>query len=237
MISIAAIALAQSPAFEAASIHPSAQSKQGGEGSNRSRIDYSPKSITARNVTLKDCIQWAYGVPFYQVSGTEPPSSYDILATAGQSVPVSRLRLMLQDLLAKRFDLKLRHETKMIPVYALSVTKGGPKLPAPKPEGVVHSSENLPRIEDGSFVFYDASMSDFAAKLSILRGIDLPVQDRTGIAGVFDIRLKGAPDATRQGDQFALFSIIQDQLGLKLVATKGPVETIVIEHAERPSGN
>jgi uncharacterized protein (TIGR03435 family) len=234
----AATVVVQSQTFEVASVRLSTISQAGGEGNSRSRIEYSPNSLTARNVDLQECIQWAYGVAFYQVSGPEPSEGYDILAKAEKPVPVSELRLMLQDLLAKRFNLKLHRETKMIPVYALVVAKGGPKLPAAKAEGdIVHASENLPRIENGAFVFHDASLSDFAAMLHQLRGVDRPVQDRTGMKGTFDITLKSALAATREADTSTLFSLIEEQLGLKLVAAKGPVEMLVIEHAEKPSEN
>src|SRR5262249_8494129 len=147
----------------------------GREGGNRSRIEYSPNSLTMRNVGLAECVQWAYGVDFYQIAGPRLSSdSYDILAKAGAPVPVRQLKVMLQDLLAKRFKLALHRETRMLPVYELVVAKGGPKLPTRKSDTSlppVHATESLPRIQDGSFVFEDASLSEFAAKLSQLRGI------------------------------------------------------------------
>jgi uncharacterized protein (TIGR03435 family) len=91
----------------------------------------------------------------------------------------------------------------MLGVYALVLAKGGPKLPAPKADGgllAVRSSESLPRVEDGNFVFHDTSIPEFAEKLSQLRDIDRPVVDRTGIKGVFDITLKGAATAMLQPD-------------------------------------
>jgi uncharacterized protein (TIGR03435 family) len=224
--------------FEAASIKISGPSKTGGEGGNRSRIEYSPDSVTARNASLKECIQWAYGVEIFQISGPEPQESYDIRGKSETPVPVGVLRVMFQDLLLKRFNLRFHRETKMMPVYALIVAKRGAKLPPQKAEAdIVHARENLPRVEAGAFVPRDATLSDFAAMLHQLRGVEFPVQDRTGIQGVFDISLKGAPEAARQGDTGLLFSLIEEQLGLKLIATKGPVEMLVIERAEKPSSN
>jgi uncharacterized protein (TIGR03435 family) len=145
---------------------------------------------------------------------------------------------MLQDLLGKRFQLALHRETKMLPVYELVVAKGGPRLPAPKADlSPTHASESLPRVQDGSFVFQDASITDFAAKLSLLRGIDLPVVDRTGIQGVFDITLKSAADAILQPDGPSLFTLIREQLGLRLVPEKAPVEVLIIDRVGRPSEN
>jgi uncharacterized protein (TIGR03435 family) len=164
---------------------------------------------------------------------------YDIVARAEGSVQVHQLELMLQDLLAKRFNLKLHHEVKMIGIYELVPAKGGPKLPAPKVVDISpsRSSESLPRVNDGNFVFHDTSMPEFADELSQLREIDRPVVDHTGIKGVFDITLKGAASAMLQPDGPSLFTLVQEQLGLKLVSTKAPIDVLVIDHAEQPSVN
>jgi uncharacterized protein (TIGR03435 family) len=227
-------------AFEVASVKPAAIPVEH-EGGNRSRIEHTPNTLTMLNVGLSDCVQWAYGVAFFQVSAAHlSTDSYDILAKAGVSVPVSQLRMMLQDLLAKRFKLALHRETRIFPVYELVVAKGGPHLHAANAGAsrpLVHAAESLPRIQNDSFLFADASMAEFAQMLTQLRGIDLPVVDRTGIAGTFDIVLKSAPSATRDADSAALFAIIQEQLGLKLAPSKAPIEVVVIDHAEKPSEN
>ena len=230
----------QAAAFDVASVRPAAIWKAGGEGSKRSRIEYSPTSLSMWNVDLTDCVQWAYRVKFYQVSGPGFPNSerYDILAKTENSVPVSQLRLMLQDLLGKRFQLALHRETKMLPVFELVVAKGGPRLPAQKADlSPTHAFESLPRVRDGSFIFQDVSLTDFAAGLSLLRGIDLPVVDRTGIKGVFDITLKSAADAILQPDGPSPVTLVQEQLGLKLVTAKAPVEVLVIDSVGKPSEN
>jgi uncharacterized protein (TIGR03435 family) len=145
---------------------------------------------------------------------------------------------MLRQLLADRFKTTLHRETKVLPVYALAVAKGGPKLPAANPEDGHHAVEQLPRIADGeSFFFPDNSMAEFAVKLSLLRGMERPVVDRTGIAGFFDITLKGAAKALLQPDGPSLFTLLPELVGLKLVPTKAPVEVLVIDHAEKPSEN
>lgn len=233
-------AVSHAAAFDVASVKPAAIWKPGGEGSKRSRIEYSPNSLSMWNVDLTGCVQWAYSVKFYQVSGPGFLNSerYDILAKTESSVPVTQLRAMLQDLLEKRFHLTLHRETKMLPVYDLVVAKGGPRLPAPKADlSPAHATESLPRVQDGSFVFQDASITEFAAKLSLLRGIDLPVFDQTGIKGVFDITLKSAADAILQPDGPSLFTLVQEQLGLRLVPAKAPVEVLVIDHVGKPSEN
>jgi len=88
----------QAPAFEVASIKPSAVWRSGGEGRSRSRIEHSPDSLTMWNVDLSDCIEWAYGVKFYQISRSNPLGGerYVILAKAADPVPVNELRMMLR---------------------------------------------------------------------------------------------------------------------------------------------
>jgi uncharacterized protein (TIGR03435 family) len=232
----------QAATFEVASIRPNSIWKAGGEGNSRSKIEFTPDSLTMRNVDLSECVQWAYGVQFYRISGLSSLTAerYDIFAKAEGPVPLSQLEVMLQDLLAKRFNLTLHRETKMLGVYELVAAKGGPKLPTPKADGDMspsHSSESLPRVEDGNFVFRDTSMPEFAEKLSQLREMDRPVVDRTGVKGVFDITLKGAASAMLQPDGPSLFTLVKEQLGLKFVSAKAPIEVLVIDRAEKPSVN
>jgi uncharacterized protein (TIGR03435 family) len=234
------LASSHDAAFEVASIRPSLLWKGGGEGSSRSKIEFAANSLTMRNVDLSECVQWAYSVQPYRILGLHlNVERYDIFARAEGSVSVHQLEVMLQDLLAKRFNLKLHQEAKMLGVYQLVTAKGGPKLPAPKADDTSpsHSSESLPRVEDGNFIFRDTSMSEFAEKLSQLREIDRPVVDRTGIKGVFDITLKGAASAMLEPNGPSLFTLIPEQLGLKLVSTKAPIEVLVIDYAEKPSVN
>lgn len=231
------VSITEAQTFEVASIKP-AVVPVGREGGNRSRIEHTPTSLVMSNIDLNGCVQWAYGVESFQVSAArENRESYDIRAKAGASVPVSQLRMMLRDLLAKRFKLELHRESRMLPVYELVVAKGGSKLPAANPSPRVHAAESLPRIQNDSFLFSDASMAEFARMLAQLRGIELPVVDHTGIAGNFDIVLKSGPSLTREGDVAGLFALLPAQLGLKLVAAKAPFEIVVIDHSERPSEN
>lgn len=128
----------------------------------------------------------------------------------------------------------------MLPVYELVVAKGGPRLPARKADSDLpadHAAESLPRVQQGSFVFENVSMAGFAAKLSLLRGIELPVVDQTHMDGVFDITLKSAASAMLRPDGPSLFTLLEEQLGLRLVSAKAPMEMLVIEHVNRPSEN
>ncbi len=224
--------------FDVASVKTSTFGQSGLEGSKRSRVDVTPKSVTLRNVTVGDCIQWAYNVKPYQIAGASlGDERYDIRAVVDSEVSTSQLRAMMQDLLAKRFQMALHRETKPMPVLELVIAKGGPKLPPPKPGAVTHSAESLPRVENGGFVFADTTMAEFATQLGMLRTVDMPVVDRTGIAGVFDIRLKDAAEANRRDDGPPISTFLEEQLGLKLVSAKSPMEVLVVDRVGKPTGN
>ncbi len=223
------------PSFDVASIKPAAN-PPGREGGNRSRIETTPTSLTLRNVALTDCVQWAYGLTASQISAPHTSAdAYDILAKTGNPATVAELRLMLQNLLAERFKLKVHRESRLVAVYEMVVAKSGPHLPpANASHQIVHSAESLPQVRNGSFLFPDASLPEFAAMLMQLNGVDLSVVDRTGIAGSFDLELKSAPAAARAGDTAALFDLIEAQLGLKLRRAKASLEVLVIDRAEKP---
>ena len=232
---------AQPPAFDVASIRPAAASQAGGEGSSRSQIESAADSLTMNNIDVAEMVQWAFGLEQYQVSVPEAIENqrYDIRARAGDPVPLSTLKLMLQDLLATRFKLQFHREQIKTSVYELIVAKGGPKLPADKTATLppAYSKESLPRVIDGGFVFNNVSMDEFARQLTELRGIGLPVIDRTGIQGVYDITLKSAASALLDPNGPSLLTLIQEQLGLKLVSARDPIEVIIVDHAEKPSAN
>lgn len=227
--------------FEAASVRPAAAQQAGGEGSSRSQIQYAPDSLTMQNIDVGEMIQWAYGLQQYQVTWTNllNGSRYDIRAKTAEPVSVNTLRLLLQNLLALRFKLQLHREQKRTSVYELVISKGGPYLPKDK-SGTLppdYPKENLPRVVDGSFVFTNVTLDDFARQLTELRGIDLPVIDRTGMQGVYDITLRSAASAILDPHGPSLLTLIREQLGLKLVSAKDPVQVAVIDHIEQPSAN
>lgn len=228
-------------AFEVASIRPAAMARAGGEGSSRSQIETAADGVTMRNIDLREMIEWAYGLNDYQVegAGTVQSERYDVRARTGERVSESTLRRMMQDLLATRFKLQVHRERKSRPVYELVVGKGGPRLPKDKTGTLPprYPRESLPRVVDGSFAFSNVSMGEFVRQLSEIRGIDLPVVDRTGIPGVYDITLKGAASAVLDPEGTSLLTLIQEQLGLKLVAAKDRVEVLAVDHAEKPSEN
>lgn len=230
------------PSFEVSSVRRSEIWKGGGEGNSRARFEYSPGGIRFLNVDVSDCLQWAYNVRFYQIAARKSLNAerYDIVAKIENPASLDQHRLMMQDLLADRFKVTLHHEMRTLPVYELVTAKGGSKLPLPRTDDSAspsHVQESLPRVQDGDFVFPNTTIGDFADKLSQLRGIDRPVLDRTGIQGRFDITLKSAAAALLDPNGPSLITLLQEQLGLKLLSTKAPVDTLVIDHTEPPSEN
>lgn len=222
------------PAFDVASIKPSALARAGGEGSLAQSVQTSPLSLTMRNVSLGVCIQWAYRVKEYQVTGASWTGSerYDVFARTGSPVSENQLRVMLQALLAERFHLVFHRDRKELPVYALLRGKDAPRLT----ESEAASANSMSMIRPGlRLVFHHESLSELADWLSTLLVIDRPVLDETGIQGFYDfpldLRELRPPDAAEPGPSPS--SVLSEQLGLRLESRKAALEVLVIDRAER----
>jgi len=146
--------------------------------------------------------------------------------------------LMLQALLADRFQLKAHVETKELPVYALELAKGGSKLKAADPADPRGGSMNSNNQKLTSTGIPISNLCRFLAQR-----LHRNVEDKTGLTGTYDFTLQWSPDeaagespdATASGP--SLFTALQEQLGLKLESTKGPVDTIVVDRIAMPSEN
>ena len=172
---------------------------------------------------------------------------------------------MMQAILEDRFKLRIHRETRQGPVYELALGKGSPKL-KPLQDGscaLVLAGHPLPPLASGQHYckrvvnprgavdIEGGTLSDLVALLGM--ALDRPVIDKTGITNYFEIHLKFSPDdsapsppsTTDPGspatvttpDAPGIFQAIQEQLGLKLVPAKGPVDLLVIDHIERPTEN
>lgn len=170
-----------------------------------------------------------------------------------------QMLLMLQSLLADRFKLKVRRETKQGSVYALVTARGGPKFFQTKfdvPDyAAVPQKSTLPPTDrppcPGGMVCAQlyASMAQLALLLARQPQVGRPVIDQTGLQGGYYIKLQYAREPPASSDPGmdvappigpagpSLFTALQEQLGLKLVSAKGPVDVLVIDHVERPSEN
>lgn len=166
-------------------------------------------------------------------------ASPDGLTAAVAMTParIQDTRRRLQTLLAARFQLRVRHTTKELPVLALDPAKSGPKLAA----GEAGSGPVGIRAACGLMEASRATMANLAFALS--RELRRPVRDFTHLDGGYNFRLQWAPDAGPCPDAGAaadlpdLFTALQEQLGLRLASTRGPVAVIVIDRAEKPAGN
>jgi uncharacterized protein (TIGR03435 family) len=240
--------------FEAASIKPSAPAPQMGQ--MRIGIEMLPGGRVAMSgVTVRVLVQQAYGVRDFQVIGGPAwlgTERYDITAKPEGAATPEQVKLMTQALLADRFKLKLHRETKELPTYALVVAKGGSKLKVADVTDGGRGNNGRMMMRPGHFEAYGVPISALVNQLSqVLRR---SVIDKTELAGNYDFKLDWTPDESQQqgivraagGDAPvptadasgpSLFTVLQDELGLKLESTKGPVEVLVIESAEKASEN
>jgi uncharacterized protein (TIGR03435 family) len=255
-------------AFEVASVKPN---KSG--DNRRPGLDYLPGGrFSAVNVPLYIIIAIAYNVPFQSSRLSGGPDwtrseRYDIEAKAeegsipsGSSAKVrdERMRWMLQTLLADRFKLTIRREMREQPVYALVISKRGPKLQRAKieekdcPEGSPNNASSCHALAGGQGRGIHGQAIDMSDLVLFLANwTDRPMIDKTGIQGLFNIQTEGwaplrpKPGPPDEGEEAkamsdpsrpTLFAVLE-QLGLKLESQRAPVEMFVIEHVEKPSEN
>ena len=226
------------PAFEVASVKPA-------DPAARRGIDFriSPGGLLrATNVTVVNLINQAYSLKHYQLSGGPgwlDSARFDIDAKAAGDPSREQMMAMLQSLLADRFQLKVHWESREQSIYALLAAKGGPKLQPPKKDDLpaaVRIGFSGSAGDKKTYVLWGhkASLAMIAANLG---EAERPVFDRTGIQGEFDFRLEFAADDSKPEDGPSLFTAIQEQLGLRLESAKGPVQTLIVDHAGKPSVN
>jgi len=208
----------------------------------------------ASGVTLKTMIQTAYHVRADQIAGGPywlDRTRFDLEAKAERPSGAPELRAMLRNLLVERFRLELRTDTKDMPVYVLSVDKGGPKL---TPHDAANAGEAVVDLKTVAPLHLkvtgtSASMELFAYRMGYL--LDRPMVDRTGIKGDYDFSFEytmEAPDSMHEGivghngqpidfSGPTIFAALRKEMGLRLEAGKGPVEALLITRAEIPQGN
>ncbi|HXE65083.1 MAG TPA: TIGR03435 family protein [Bryobacteraceae bacterium] len=232
-----AILLAQTaPSFDVATVKPSDALKNAGLASGWS-ISASHNGLKIIG-TLQTFIRYSYGAQDgYAYGGQDlrisggPPwldrDMWEIDAKADRQVTAGELKRMLQSLLTERFKLAVHPETRELPVYSMVPAKGGPKLQ--RGDDHLRGSFSI----SGTFLRGTIDSGAFAAHLTST--LHRPVIDNTGLQGIWKFDLTWAPDDVTTGP--SIFTAIQEQLGLKLESAKGPVQVLVIDRAEMPSGN
>ena len=244
-VSILAVAAFAQPSerafdFDAASVKLSGADPH---GRPRGNVALTPGRLSIANMQLRAIIAWAWRVQPSQVLG--PPlietEWYDIIATTTSTAGQEQVRQMLGRLLQDRFKLSVRRKTQAMPAFVLTRRKSKSKL-----------RESTVSVESGTDAggramidIKKATMAQFAQLLS--DPLKSPVVDMTGLKGLYDVKLDivpyidgGSHDGVddRKLDIPEILSLaIQDQLGLKLELRKVPVETVIVEHVEKPTRN
>jgi uncharacterized protein (TIGR03435 family) len=235
-------------AYDVATIKPH-------DPSDRSMLTNNPPDgYTATNVGLKTLIQFVYNLQSLDLISGLPgwanSASFDVQAKMDEDVMATLNKLpkkeqwaqrqaMMLALLADRFQLKVHHETKDLPIYSLSIAKGGSKL---KPADPNDPRGNSMSYGNGQLTLQAAPLENLVDFLSWT--LHRKVVDNTGLSGNYDTTLRWSSDEVASTPQDpaansapSLFTALQEQLGLKLESTKGPVDTIVVDHVEKPSEN
>jgi len=223
-------------------------------GTDDSGIDCDLRICRTENVSLKSMIASAYGVREALVTGLPAwaealrldiqAKTLDADDAALKKMTDREREALFVPVLEDRFHLRVHTELKTLPDYELVVAKDGPKLkPAATQDGGTGSSMSSRGGHGGKteLTAKDVLMPTFAKFLD--RELDRPVQDKTGLTRTYDFTLKwqseagllaaSASDDTGQ----SIFAAVQDQLGLKLKPSKGPVETLVVDHVEMVGEN
>jgi len=243
------------PVYDAVSIHPHNASD------NRVDLSFHPDSFTAINITLKELLSYAYQIREDLISGLPAwadSAHFDISARVSDpdhsvldKLTRDQMKAVLRPVLSDRFQLQIHTEVRTLPVYDLVVTKDGPKLqksppPTDDPDHPTPPGKHRRtswQFNNGEITVTSITMSDFAVTLA--DQLHHTVIDKTGLTDAYDFNLKWTPDedADKAADNGAadrppdIFTALQEQLGLKLEAAKGPVTTLVVDHAEQPSPN
>lgn len=233
------------PKFDVVTVKPSDPNMPGTWVTLRGR------HVMTHNTTIETLITFAYGIQKRQIVNASAwlDERYDLDGVPDVDGQPSgeQMRMLVADALVQRFGLKFHHEQREFPVYALTVAKGIPKMTvtaaAPGTPG------NFLYSAPGRLHVTNSTMRDFCKGMQE-SAMDKPVVDQTGLTDRYDFTLNWTPDES-QGQQMgwrvpasddpnappSLYTAIQEQLGLKLEATKAMVDTFVIDSIEKPGAN
>jgi uncharacterized protein (TIGR03435 family) len=234
-------------AFEVVSITPRDNNRRPGPP----RID--PGRVSYPNATLKFLIMRAYDIANYQLHGPswlDESNSFSFSAKIPDGASEAQIPAMLQTMLAERFALKVHWESRVQPVFALLVGKGGPKIKKSDlsvaengPDGRPTSSLDV-HPDTGRFAFRTTTMAQFARFLSSQLG--RPVLDMTEMQGTFDIefeanpaeldglrRISAAGDSAVDDSAYSSIFTAMQALGLKLESRKEPIKHLIVDSASK----
>lgn len=247
----ACTAFGQSPeAFDIASVKPQPRNNQAGSSMG---VFIHGDTLDAEHCSLYDLVSWAYNLRDGHLSGGPTWANrgklllmdvelYQVIGKVSINPPPSMevFRQMLQTVLTDRFQLKIHHVEKEFPTYNLVIDKGGLKMKA-SAEGTQFSNKQS---SIGRYairmVTTQITMPNFAGMIAGYTG--RPVFDKTGLQGGYDFTLDFIPERETAEPDLppgvpSILQAVRDQLGLRLEASTGIFDTIVIDHAERPTAN
>jgi uncharacterized protein (TIGR03435 family) len=233
LLALTATALAQ-PAFDVASVKEVADFEP---GPTSEKIVANPGNLAMHSIRLRACIKWAYDVRDYQISGPSwmgapgrlgrDIARYEILAKAPADTSVAQMKVMLQKLLAERFKLVLRRETREMPVLIMTIARPDSGLKSAADQNA--RSRFFPG-PDNSLQFLNTTVAEFA---EVIAGpLQIPILDRTGLTGRFDCTLRN-PRGPREDFSDMVTEAIRQQLGLKLEKQKAPIEMLFVDNAQQ----
>ena len=236
------LAVGQEASFEVASVkaNPGPLNRIFGYSASGPRVSYQgypPLGLVMEAYNLE-----AYQVVLSRAIPQEESPYYDIVAKAPGEVALSRneFRRMLQTLLAERFGLKLHHEMKEMPVYALVVGKNGPKFKESAADAVFSGHIGV-NGRNQSITGVKYTMAELARGIRQALGVDRPVVDRTGLTGQYDIKVEATLESrynrSPEFGDISVFTAVQEQLGLRLEPQKAMIDVVVIDRLEKPSSN
>jgi uncharacterized protein (TIGR03435 family) len=225
-------------------------------GTGGMSIRITPDGFQATNVSLHMLIANCYQMDPDRVSGLPKwgdSERFDVKAKVAESdlealkkiVPKDRGKL-LESIMTDRFKVVTYRETRELPVYDMTVAKSGLKMTEAKPGDTYPNGMKSPdgvgrggmmRAGRGTMTAQGVPMKNLVSFLGA--NVQRPVIDKTGLTGVYDMELKWTPEDAPAGgtDETgpSIFTALQEQLGLRLDASKGMVETLIVDHAEKPS--
>jgi uncharacterized protein (TIGR03435 family) len=239
-------------AFDVASVKPQKFTGEGTVG-----ISIKGDTLHAEHVELNKLVEYAWNVQDFQLSGGPTWAAFhgllgseffEVIAKArpGQTPTPEQFQLMMQALLADRFQLQIHRRSKELPAYSLVVGKGGAKLTATaggKSALITRPIGGKDAVDRRAGLHITATnvTIDQIVHGQIGRDAGRPTFDKTGLTGRYDFTLEYLQDPTSplaaESTLPPLSSALADQLGLKLESTTAPFDTIVIDHAEKPSEN
>jgi uncharacterized protein (TIGR03435 family) len=246
-----AAAFGQTPrTFDVASVKLQPWNNQGGSSLG---VFIHGDTLDAEHCSLYDLVAYAYNLRDGHLSGgpvwanraqlkLNEAELYQVIAKTSTSTPPSleSFREMLQALLADRFQLQIHHAPKELPTYNLVVDKAGLRM---KPSATETKFSNV-QSSIGRFgirmVTTQLTMQNFVGMIAGYTG--RPVFDKTALEGGYDFQLEFIPESSTAESDLSpgmpsILSAVREQLGLRLEPSRASFDTVVIDHAERPSAN